>query len=488
MKKVLTSLIILLFLIFAGLTFYVFEIPPLNPGGPFISAPPQQHETADTENASTTTNPEDLPDFLQENGSAEAKTFNSHMERGNLLENNGYGALAIAEYESASKMDPQSPKPFVAIGRVHFENGDYIKAKLALDEAIKIDSQNIDAQILLGRTHIADRDLETAKTIFDGLLLQNQESKYYQAILAAVNNDHEIAKILFNEVISLGTNPTISTYAQNFLNAYAEFDSNQGGIPIHLQTLIARGAIKNQEFNLAIPILFDVIQEKNNYRDAWILLGYAYLNVEKYQDAVDALDEARKLDSQKPEISFLLGLGYIGLQDLNNAVNYLRLAKENGYQPVIHVDQKLAEVFIQLEQFDEAAESYENVIELNSEDLGYFIKPIWIYIDKINEPHKAVELAKKAHAAHPEDAMSYNLLGWAATANKDYESAENYLVKARTMNPNLDAAYLNYGILKETIGDMENAIQNYKKAYELGKGNSIAKLAFDRYNNAIKNR
>ncbi len=472
MKKVLTILLSLLVLIFIGSALYVFEIFPFNPGGPFYAP----------ENTVTQQSTQQLPDFLSEEKIGRTKTYDEYMSRGKLLEDNGYHALAVAEYESAAKLAPDNIEPLMEIGRIHLREADYLQSKVTFEQVLQIDPDNIDAKIYLVRTYLADRKIPEAQQIIDGLTEQNQSSKYYAGIIAAYLGDYDKSKSLLNEAVAIGTSDDITGKAHNFLSAFDEYDFNQGGSTTHLQTLLARSFNQTGEYNMAIPLLFEVIKEKKDYRDAWILLGYAYLNIGKFQDAVEALVEAKKLDPQKPETLFYLGLGYYGLNDLSSAASNLELAKQNGYQPAVQLDQKLSEIYLQLKDYNKAAQSYENVLSLNDENVYYYIKPIWIYLDRLNRPDKAMALAQKAYASHPGEAMSFNLLGWAAIGESKLKTAEDYLNKALTIDPHLDAIYLNFGILNEKKGDLPKAVAFYKKAFTMGSGNSISAAAADHYN------
>ncbi len=106
-------------------------------------------------------------------------------------------------------------------------------------------------------------------------------------------------------------------------------------------------------------------------------------------------------------------------------------------------------------------------------------------LDRLQQPEKAVALAEKALQSHPSKAMSFNLLGWATIGTGKLDQAESYLKKALMIDPNLDAIYLNYGVLNEKKGLMEKAIQDYQKAYKIGQGNSISSAAADHYNKLI---
>lgn len=476
MKKLLNILIGIITIFFVASALYVFEIFPFNPGGPLIA---QKEETQQTVE-------EELPDFLKK-GVNRAKTYDEHMNRGHLLAQNGYKALAITEFKAAAEITPTNPDPLIEIGKLYQETEDLINAKLTFQKALTIDPSKIEASIALGKVHINERDINEAKSIFDAITIHNQTSKYYQGLVTIFTGDHEKGKTLLRQTINVGGDATITANSQNFLKAYAEFDANQGGSKLHLLTLLARSYNQTQEYQMAIPLLFEVIKEKKNYRDAWILLGYSYLNTNKYQDAIEALKEARKLDPEKPETSFYLGLGYFELGDLQQAVGYLETAKNNNYEPKIQVEQKLAEVYLQMQEYEKSLTSYETVLRLNNQEINYFIKPIWIAIDRLNQPERAVKLAQNALAAHPKTAMGHNLMGWTKIYAGQLHEAKRHLDKAASLDQNLDAIYLNYGKLYEERGDHRTAIAFYRKAYEMGKGSSISIAAANNYNKLIGN-
>jgi tetratricopeptide (TPR) repeat protein len=472
MRKIFSILFGLVVVLFITMILFVFDIYPFN-------------QTKKAPDNVLKNIGEELPDFLKEEKIGRAKTYTEYINRAKLLYEKGYISLAIAEYEGAAKLSPTNPQPLINIGDINYTLGDYIKAKVNYEEALQVEPENLTAKIGLGKTLIATRKLDESKKVFDSIEIHNQTSKYYHGILLAFAGDHQSAKNIFNEVINLGGDTKYASYSQDYLNAYKEFESYQGGSNIHQKTLLGRSYIKAKEYEIAIPLLFEVIKEKKDYRDAWILLGYAYLSTERYQDAIESLAEARKLDPEKAQTAFFLGLAYYNLNDYDNAVLMLQLAKKNGYEPRTHVDQKLAEIYLQMKKYEEAALSYENLLNQNSTDVNYFIKPIWIYIDKINKPDKAIAMASQAVKAHPDNAMSYNLLGWSYIGANQLMAAKTYLDKAKNMDPNLDAIYLNYGKLYEKKGEVNNAINYYKTAYELGKGNSIALAAADLYNQII---
>jgi len=476
MKKILSFLITIIFIgfVFAGL--YVFGLPPFQSGGPFYPAAQKSTQQSQTP----------LPNFLTQETIARNETYDEHMNRGQLLEENKFYSLAIGEYQAANGLAPNNSDPFMKIGRIQLLTADYSKAEQNFQKAISLDPNNADAQIYLGRTLLQERKIDDARAAFNKMdPTNNQTVSYYQGILDAYFGDYEGSKKLLTQAISIGTSADITKKAQNYLGAFSEFDFNQGGQPTHLKTLLGRSFAQTGEYQMAIPLLYDVIKNEKDYRDAWIILGYCYLNTSDYQDAVEALQQAKNLDPQDSQTFFYLGLADYGQNNLQEAAKNLEQAKSLGFQPVIQIDQKLAEIYLEIKNYEKSAQLYENVVSLNDNDINYYIRPMWIYIEKTGEPSKAVALAEKAFQNHPNQPMSYNLIGWAEVGNNQFVDAEKNLQQALNLDPKLDAAYLNLGWLWEKQGQFDKALSYYSKAYTLGNGDSITNAAAERYNTLI---
>ena len=100
-----------------------------------------------------------------------------------------------------------------------------------------------------------------------------------------------------------------------------------------------------EEFYLAKAISGSGVTEKDDYRDLWILFGYSCLKIEDLKCSLDSFTRAQDLDPEKAETLYFLGLTYFELDRLDDAMNSLELALENGFEPAIQVKQKLAEIY-----------------------------------------------------------------------------------------------------------------------------------------------
>lgn len=403
------------------------------------------------------------------------KTYTGYINLGDRFLKQQEYQKAIDNFKQAASINTTSITPLNKLALAQLKNNQPKEAENSLIKAKEINSKDLETLTLLTQAYIDQRNFSAAQATIKPLDQNNPQIKYYSGILQILNQDFEKAKKTFK---NLNTEQ-----ASRFNSAYENFALFTEGKTEHLQVLLAKALTEVDQHQAAIPLLFDVINKKNNYLDAWIILGYAYLNINQGPDAVDALTQAHDLNDQKPETLFFLGLAHFANSDIQKAIFYLEKADEAGFEPKEQIDLKLADLYLLQQEYKKSAKKFTEVLSKNTSSLDIFSKTIWLNIDKLNQPQTALDLASAALTSHPEEAMSYNLVGWALAANGDYEKSKAYLEKALQLKPNLDAAHLNLGWLHELQGQEAQAKEYYKQAYSLGNNNSIANLAAVRFNN-----
>ncbi len=391
---------------------------------------------------------------------------------------------AVANYQKALEIKPDSTDLILKLGDTYLKNNQTDEARELFTQATKSKPDSIDLNIALARTYLSIRQIENAKKIIWNLAQENPRVQYYKGIITILYKDFDGAQKIFQEIAKTIPAPAQSLLENNqkFLDAYQNFSYYKGSEKTFLELLLAKAMTATNEYQAAIPLLYDILNTKNNYRDAWIVLGYAYLNINMPNDAIDALIQARDLTPQKPETLFYLGLAYFAKDDLDKAIYYIEKADKNGYEPKDQINLKLGDLYLLKQDYQKSSNNYEKVITKNTKNMDIFVRAVWLNIEHLDQPEKALILSRQALSTHPNDAMSYNLLGWSYTALGEYDEAKKNLDTAISMQPNLDAANLNYGWLSEKSGDNNQAKAYYKRAYALGRGNSISKLAATRYN------
>ncbi|OIP81280.1 hypothetical protein COW94_01900 [Candidatus Peregrinibacteria bacterium CG22_combo_CG10-13_8_21_14_all_44_10] len=412
--------------------------------------------------------------------------YDDYINKGQLLIDNGYYTLAINEFTEAAREKPAASEPYVLIGQTHLTEKNYDKALANFETALEKNPDNMDAVIGVSQSYIHLNEFGLARETLDGAHYPDRpEFKYYQAMLFAYDGEYDRSEKYFAEALET-TNEEIQANTQLFLDAYTEYALEQGGQESHLRTLLAKAATDANQYELATTILYQVLSESPTYRDAWILLGYAYLNLQQYEDSASAFEEALELDTTKPETNYFLSLAYFGQDRYADCITYLELALVYGFEPQIQIYQKLAETYFLLEDYESATRNYEQVLEINDEDINSFIRPIWINMDYLDNTARSFDLAAWAIKSHPDEAMSYNLMGWVMIEYGDMTEAREHLEEAIAMDETLAAAYLNLGTIDEVEGSTQSAKENYKKAYNLGQNDSVGTLAAEKYNTLLQ--
>ena len=413
-------------------------------------------------------------------------SYDERIEKGDYYFKRGFYSFAATEYRKAAYLKPNTVDSYLKLLDAYFHLGDYQKSKQTAEVILKFDPNHFETKFTLFRTLLKQSDFEGAKTLFTELKRMNPTHHtlmYYDGLLSVLDGKYDEGKKKFQSLKNLqNVDSKLIEKTDRFLNAYTEFEFAQAAEPLYRSMLLARAMSENQEYELAIHLLKDMIRERSDLRDAWILLGFSYMNLDKYLFALTSFERAYELDSQWPSTQYFLGLTHAELGNTDQAIIFLNYALNNGFEPSVAVEQKLAELYIDSKRYADAAQAYRKVLEENNSDITTFIQPVWIYLDFLSQPKEALKIAQQAVIKFPEDPMAYNLLGWAQIGTGNFVEAEKNLNKALEMDSNLAAAHLNFGKLYEAQDHKEKAMAAYQKAYELDQNGSVGNQAAQSYN------
>ncbi len=413
-------------------------------------------------------------------------TYETAMKDGDTYFQAGDYQNAIEEYTRATTFESTRSEPYQKLGETATLLGDFEKAGEYFQFALDRNPQDEGIKLAMVRLNIKKSDFTTALDVLLGMNSENQEVRYYIGLLRARSGDMEKAQNNLRKSVELDPQSTTGQRAQNVLNNIEEFNLFSDGKQTHLKTLVSRAFIQNGEYQLAIGTLKDVLKENKNYRDAWVLLGFSYYAIQKYDLALETLNNAYDLDPEKNETQYFLALVHQKLGNIDKALTYLILAEKNGFEPKNDVQRRMADLYLGQEKYDEALSGYLALIkDANIKDINLYVRPMWIYIEIKNEPLKALELAKEAFDLFPDNAMAYNLVGWGDLHNGNLEEAEKYLTEAEKRDPNLQAVYLNLGDLYKEKQDLAKSQDYYKRAYFMDKNSSIGVSAGNKYNELV---
>jgi len=416
-------------------------------------------------------------------------SYEEHIEKGDFYSERGFLTLASNEYVRAANLEPTRIEPYLRLIDTHLELRNYNKALSNVKLVLERNPNHLKTRFNEILIYIKLSDFDSAKNLLDQYPVgpvPEPKVLYYRGLLSALFGNHDLSVKYLKEAATAGTEAELRAYITNVLDAYEEFSVAQEAEELYRSELIARAFNKNKEYEMSIYLLKDVLKSRSDLRDGWILLGFAYLNLEKFQFALTAFDKAYSLDSTWPITQYFLGVTNKELGRFKDSIVYFNLAISNNFQPDIVVQSHLADLYFETKEFEKSAAAYESVLEVSKDDINAYIRPVWLYLDYVNDPRKALRLSQTAAVTFPDAAMSYNLLGWSYFRLGDELKAEKNLIKALSIDPDLSAAHFNLGELYELQGNSSKALISFQKAYELDSSGSIGNMAAERYNELLK--
>ncbi|MCF7906079.1 tetratricopeptide repeat protein [Candidatus Gracilibacteria bacterium] len=433
-------------------------------------------------------------------------------EAKSLIEH-GYFSLASVELQGAIREKPSLMEPYLLLGEVYLQTQDIQKLENLIQTLSTLFPNNPEITVLQGRKHIAEQDFQTAS-----MLLQNASDNlspglhFYRAILVALQNDHQTAKRILEDLatlpvasslISLGEDglenaerdsntlsQELASKVNDVLHAYKTFDDVSGGKNPHLFALLGKTLAEHNEAVLAYKFAEIALTEDVSYIDAWIVRGYANLQIGNIEEALKDLRHAYDLDPLRSQTHYFLALALDKAGKTDEAVLFFEKSLEHDFEFSDEVRWRLVELFSRQAQYDRVIELYETLLDENSEPNQY-VHAMHTAIDILKRPDTALTFAERLVTEKPNDAFALNMHGWALIVNKKFVQAENELEKAKELEPNNPRTFLNLALLAEEQSAFEKAKELYKKSYEFGKEKSdetaiaITNLAAEKYNNLM---
>lgn len=246
-----------------------------------------------------------------------------------------------------------------------------------------------------------------------------------------------------------------------------------------------------KNYALAQSSLSRAVQLKSPAYSTYYGLGLAYFNLQKYDNCIAALNQGEPLaakerepDKERAKLSKLRGSAYFRMNRYEEAVNDLTSA--------IRVNQSdwadfsmLGICYLNLNRIDEAIQTLEKALSMKpgqtaiTEALGkaHFKKGVAALSSKQYGP--AAQALLKARDYDPKNGYIYYNLAETYLFQKRYPEAEKALIQTLELLPNSLEAYVRLGLVYEKQKKWDLALNAYKKADGISPSKAV-KEAMDR--------
>ncbi|MFH0776340.1 MAG: tetratricopeptide repeat protein [Patescibacteria group bacterium] len=403
-----------------------------------------------------------------------SKTFQERMQSGEEFLKLENFEKAASEFAAAAANEPSAIEPLLNLAEAQVQLKEFDKARANLIAAEQLDATNPDIFILRGIIFLREENfLEAEKAFAKG----GETANFWRGLISAFFDKTDEAKKFLGQ--------TSDARAPKILSAYAEYETFPDSPKTHLDTLLTRAFLAIGEYELALAKIGPVLEDDANYRDAWLLTGYAQFAKQKFELARQSWQTAYALDPGKPETQYFLGLANFELGNFAEAEKFLLLAREN--RVAAHdLDAKLIELYFAQGKYRAAADLLAKKISQNQNTaLEDFTQPVSLYLEKLRDGRSAWNLANLAMQRFPKSAMAYNLAGWVSLANGYQVEARAQLEQAVKLDPSLPWPYYNLGQLFEKSGKRDAALAAYHEAFDLDTTGPAGLLAARNYNRLL---
>ncbi|NOY77694.1 MAG: tetratricopeptide repeat protein [Calditrichaeota bacterium] len=217
---------------------------------------------------------------------------------------------------------------------------------------------------------------------------------------------------------------------------------------------------------------FDDALEKYDFSLKWEPTSIAWINksgilieTERYQEAIDACDEAIKKNQERIEAWINRGIAYDRLRQSDKAIK--------SFDEALLIDQRNVEAWThrgnsyrKLGKFEEAMESYDKALAVSDDFLQAWYQK-GVTLSKMNRIEEALVCFSQAAKIDRSYFMAFYNLGNSYNKLDRNEEAVAAYMKALKLAPDFNESWNNLGIALSKLGQLKEAIRSYQKAIEI---------------------
>ncbi len=222
---------------------------------------------------------------------------------------------------------------------------------------------------------------------------------------------------------------------------------------------------------VVLSLYISYVSFKPYYGSVLMKEGQALINAQKYEDAINKLNQSLSFDSYNGNVYFFLGMAYQKMKKFKEALNAYNTVKKYADTPHLHVN--LGAIYYYTEQWEKAKKEYEKAIKIYpSYAVPYYnLALIYTREERYKEAEKMLKELLKIDPNYPDTnrllAATYEKLNNATAALKQYQVAMN----TPKNNVSEEQTYFNFAVTQMKNNNLEMAIDYFKKVLKLNPNN-----------------
>ena len=408
-------------------------------------------------------------------------------------------AAAVEIYEQIAILSPHDPEPLRAIGDIYLTQQRWPLAEDAFNRALTRDGENTQALAGLAAARWEQEDHPQAIELWEHAVVKSQEpappgARVRLALAYLDVGRLSDAEAMLRQELSHSGSPVTRLYLA-MMQATDDPEAAQ-------QELEAIADDEQPETTAARDYLLaalDKAKAADSEAETTKSLGLAFIQIEEWQLARIALENALRLAPEDVESAAFLGhaesqLGIPAFAHLAQAANSqpdwplghyllgLYYSKQEAYefateefQTTLRLDPGNAQAQVDLARaylaqglYPEAEEALREAVEFAPDDLTFHLTLVQFYADHaFRITDRGLAAAQAATDLAPQNPQARDMLGWMHFLAGDPAKARLQLETALHIDPEMASAYYHLGILLKTLNEEEAAQFAFLRAIDL---------------------
>lgn len=369
---------------------------------------------------------------------------------------------AFKEIEKLAAKYPMEARYQIILGDLHLEKNDTIKARAYYDKAHEIDPANPYYIVSMANYYEATGNKDAAEEQIRTALVNEKldvDTKVgilsrYILKLQQTQKDTDSANALFQTLLEQHPEDT-------------ELKQMYGSL------LLSQG--KTDEARFQFQLITEMEPENAG---AWQQLLNMSLKAEDIPEVIRICTKCQELFPDAPEYYFYLGIAYYQQEKYQEALNtyYAGIDIIPAENPRLKSDfyGQIGDIYYQMKQMDQTYKAYDEALKYNDNNIvvlnnyAYFLS-----LDK-KDLKKAERMSAQCIKLEPDNATYLDTYAWIFFVQGNYTLAKIYIESALEKDKTKSAELVDhYGDILYMTGDKDKAVEQWKKARELGKESEV---------------
>jgi tetratricopeptide (TPR) repeat protein len=406
---------------------------------------------------------------------------------------------ALVIYNDLEKQIGLSDQVLQGRQRIFLKKGNIAKATEDLNQLIKNNPTEVRYYLFLGDLYFANKmgkealgvyqkakDLDpenpfTRMAIAQILEAQGNDDEAYKEIKIAfeqpsLNIDQKVKIIL--KYFDAFPNPSAMEKAQSLSKILTEAH------PQDPKTFSLYGDVmfQSNQLNEAEKAYTTALTFNKNIYAIWDQLLRIQLSTNNFKAVISTGEEAVTYFPNQFSLYFYTALAYLQDKNYQQAITYFNMALSfeiDNKDIQAQINGGLGDAHQAQKKYKESASFYEKALEISPNDT-YVLNNYAYYLSLRNEELlKAERMSGLANKLEPDNAAFEDTYAWIFFKIKKYYDAKIWIFKAIQHNPNSPTQYEHLGDIYFKLGDVDSALENWKKAFELDGSDTLLKKKID---------